>query len=62
LVASGNPKREHSRFKIPRFVQIGHWMIREPWQKIKDVFLESRRETPTPFGKSDAAADGGRIT
>ena len=55
-------KGQRSRLKIPRFLQMGHWMIREPWQTIKDVFQERRRETCASGAEPDAAPDGGHIT
>src|SRR5437870_2125691 len=35
-------KRESFCMRIPRFLQMGHWMIREPWQKTKEIFQERR--------------------
>jgi hypothetical protein len=36
-------KREHSWLRIPRFLQMGHWMIRKPWRDVKQVLQELRR-------------------
>jgi hypothetical protein len=38
-------KRQRSWLKLPRFLQMGHWLIREPWQKIKQVIQECRSGT-----------------
>lgn len=30
--------------RIPRWLQTGHWMIREPWTKVKDNFMRNRSD------------------
>lgn len=34
---------QRSWLKIPRFLQMGHWMIRKPWREIVEVFQTCRR-------------------
>lgn len=33
---------QRSWFKVPRFLQMGHWMIRKPWREIVEVFQTYR--------------------
>jgi hypothetical protein len=30
--------RAESTFKLPRWMQMGHWMIRQPWQKVIELY------------------------
>ena len=38
-------KRNQSWFKPPRWMHIGHWMIREDWKKIIEIFKQQRSTT-----------------
>ena len=38
-------KRQESRLRIPRWLRMGRWIVREPWRKLKDAFLRYRQET-----------------
>jgi hypothetical protein len=35
-------KYQRSWIKIPHFLHLGHWMIHEPWQKLKQLLQENR--------------------
>ena len=38
-------KRSGSLWRAPRFLQMGHWMIRSDWEKVKILF-RYRRQVP----------------
>jgi hypothetical protein len=35
-------RRQQRWVKIPRFLQMGRWMVRKPWQQIKKLIQERR--------------------